>query len=195
MSKVTIQTRTRIIIEGCFDLQPIHDTFGDWAREKKLFISGRYNEADNYTVVYVSPFERIHRQGCIRHTDGRPNQVCEDHEIVFYGVIPSDDGKPMDISEITDRLIMPAKRKVNKEVAICAYSSTHEETGSGKTKFAFCADSRCKDPAAALSKCKDELGDSILDIVDSDAASKYAYAKELDTITPAIAEFVRSFGK
>ena len=167
---IIMETRSRIFVEGAFDIAPVVKTFGGWAESKKLFISSRYLEKDNCTIVLVKPFERIHREVAMQHVGAQKNQIMHEHEIVFYGTIPSEDGNSMSLDKLTETVIMPSKRAVKKTVAICTYGSRHEELGSAKTRFAFYVDSRAEDPEGDLSRCKDEVSERLLDIVDSHAA-------------------------
>lgn len=187
-----METRSRIFVEGVFDIAPVVETFGGWAESKKLFISSRYLKEDDCTVVFVKPFERIHREVAMQHVGAQKNQIMYEHEIVFYGTIPSEDGNSMSLDELTKTIIMPSKRAVKKTVTICTYGSRHEELGSAKTKFAFYVDSRAEDPDGDLSRCKDEVSERLLDIVDSHAADELEYAKSLDALTPAIARFIKT---
>ena len=189
---IIMETRSRIFVEGAFDIAPVVKTFGGWAESKKLFISSRYLEKDNCTIVLVKPFERIHREVAMQHVGAQKNQIMHEHEIVFYGTIPSEDGSSMSLDELTKTVIMPSKRAVKKTVAICTYGSKHEELGSAKTKFVFYVDSRAEDPEGDLSRCKDEVSERLLDIVDSHAADGLEYAKSLDALTHAIARFIET---
>ena len=192
MGKIILKTRTRVCIEGRYDITPIVETYGDWDKSKQLFISSRYKADENYTVIYVKPFERIHREVAMEHVN-IPGGIAHEHEVVFYGGVPSSHHEGLaSMDELTEEVIMPSKRAVDKQVTICVYSSRHEELGTAKTKFLFYVDSRCEDPDTAISRCKDEVSERLMDIVDSAKVDEFDYVRELDTLVDNIVRFIEN---
>lgn len=186
-NKILIETRTRLCIEGKFDFASIITLFGEKANAKKLFIAGRYIEDDDYTEISVAPFEVTDTSTA----DGSGHTFVE-HALTFYGVIPAKDGKRRTRDNITNTLVMPAKRRVEKMVTICFYDLNPKEVGGTGVKFTFITDARCENPEKAIDECRRELGETLLDIVDGKTADNCDYAKELDALTAEIAKYIRS---
>lgn len=179
-------SKTRITIEGEYDLAPVMRTFGEIAKEKGLFISGRFDPDKNETVIFVKPFEAIVKE-TVWHR-GHITETCREHEVVFHGSIPNTDGVAMSPNEIIETIIMPAKRAVDKMVTVCPHIIAHEETGEVETKFCFYVDSRSSDVEGDAMRCKNSVCCTLLDILDN--CNNFSYVGKLEALTKGIRQFI-----
>ncbi len=209
LSKIIKRTRTRLIVKGKVDIAKVVSELKDWGAEKRIYISGRYNKRANVTFFYVKPFERIHTVDRIIY-NGKPLKNPT-HKIIIHGNIPNADGTPMNYSQLSEQVCLPAKKHVDKSVTYFVRPEVHEETGAATWAIEFWASNtedfsnlspEERDAATAklekkmeanITKCKDYLSLSLMNIIDSKAADNESYIKNLEIIMNALVKIVRKY--